>query len=208
VDDYQLHQLITAITEGADRPEATTIRRQFVSIAGMVFDWRDTVAINVKKFAMTAANMQAYGIRIHDDLKAVVILANVEWAARQLWRMEISIAHRTIKAKYRYDHTHDTNFIKDILKVLTRSDEARDCHKATAPGEKAEMVSQGMASLRQLVQRQPSLSSDSSNTESACATTDSEDSGRSRDRSIGHRKMDKKTTRDWNEKEVEQQGWI
>jgi hypothetical protein len=70
------------------------------------------------------------------------------------------------------------------------------------------MVSQGMASLRQLVQRQPSLSSDSSNTESACATTDSEDSGRSRDRSIGHRKMDKKTTRDWNEKEVEQQGWI
>ena len=30
VDDYQLHQLITAITEGAERPEAATFRHQFV----------------------------------------------------------------------------------------------------------------------------------------------------------------------------------
>jgi hypothetical protein len=156
----------------------------------MVFDWRDTVAINVKKFAT-----QAYGICVHDDLKAVVILANMEWAARQSWGTEISIAHRTIKAKYRYDHTHDTASIKEILKVLTSADEARDRRKAPAPGEKAEMVSQGLESLRQLVQRQPSLSSDSSNTESAYATTDSEDGGQSRGRSKGHRRMDKKTTR-------------
>ena len=38
VDGYQLHQLVTAITEGAEWPEATTIRQQFVNIAGMVFD--------------------------------------------------------------------------------------------------------------------------------------------------------------------------
>ena len=65
VDEYQLHQLVTAITEGAERPEATTIRQQFVNIAGMVFDWRDTVAINVEKFATNAAKMQAYGILVH-----------------------------------------------------------------------------------------------------------------------------------------------
>jgi len=152
VDEYQLHQLITAITEGAERPEATTIRQQFVNIAGMVFDWRDTVAINVKKFATNTAKMQAYGIRVNDDLKAVVILANVEWAARQSWGTKISIAHCTIKEKYRYNHTHDTASIKEILKVLTGADEARDRCKVPAPGEKAEMVSQGLESLRQLVQ--------------------------------------------------------
>ena len=177
VDHYQLHQLITAITEGAERPEATTIRQQFVNIAGMVFDWRDTVAINVEKFATNAAKTQAYGIRVHDDLKAVVILANVEWAARQSWGTEIGVAHRTIKAKYRYDHTHDTASIKEILKVLSGADEARDRRKAPAPGEKAEMVSQGLEHLRQLIQRQPSLSSDSSDTESAYATTGSKDGG-------------------------------
>ena len=41
----------------------------------MVFDWRDTVAINVEKFATHAAKTQAYGIRVHDDLKAVVIFS-------------------------------------------------------------------------------------------------------------------------------------
>jgi len=156
VDEYQLHQLVNAITEGAERPEATTIRQQFVNIAGMVFDWRDTVAINVEKFAMNVAKTQAYGIRVHNDLKAVVILANVEWAARQSWGTEISVAHCIIKAKYRYDHTHNTASIKEILKVLTGADEARDCRKAPAPGEKAEMVSQGLERLRQLVQQQPS----------------------------------------------------
>ncbi len=37
VDNYQLHQLITAITEGAKRLAASTIREQFANIAGMVF---------------------------------------------------------------------------------------------------------------------------------------------------------------------------
>jgi hypothetical protein len=86
-------ELVTAITEGAEQPEATTIRQQFVNIAGMVFDWRDTVAIDVEKFATNTAKTQAYGIRVHDDLKAVFILANVEWAARQSWGTEISVAH-------------------------------------------------------------------------------------------------------------------
>ena len=81
--------------------------------------------------------------------------------------------------------------IKEILKVLTRADKARDRHKATAPGEKVDMVTQGLESLLQLVQGQPSLSSDSSNTESAYA---SKDGGQSRGRSKGCRMMDKKTT--------------
>ena len=179
VDDYQLHQLITAITEGTERLEATTIRHQFVNIAGMVFDWRDTVAINVEKIATNAAKIQVYGIRVHDNLKAVVILANMEWAICQSRGTEISVAHCTIKAKYIYNHSHDTNFFKEILKVLTRADKARDYRKATAPGETVEMVSQGMESPRQLVQRQLRLSSDSSDTESAYATIDSKDGGRS-----------------------------
>ena len=48
----------------------------------MVFDWRDTVRINVEKFATNAAKIQAYGIGVHDNLKADVILVNVGWVAR------------------------------------------------------------------------------------------------------------------------------
>ncbi len=60
VDEYQVHQLVIAITEGSERPEATTIMQQFVNIAGMVFDWRDTVAINVEQIATDLVKMQAY----------------------------------------------------------------------------------------------------------------------------------------------------
>ena len=159
----------------------------------MVFNWRDTVAVNVNKFVVNAAKTQAYGIRAHADLKAVVMLANMELAARQSWGTEISVAHCSIKAKYRYNHSHDTNSINEILKMVIGADKARDHCKATAPGETTEMVSQGMESLCQLVQQQPSLSSDSSDTESAYEMTDSKDSDQSRGRSKGLCKMDKKT---------------
>ena len=197
VDEYQLHQLITAITEGAERPEATTIRKQFVSIAGTVFDWRDTMVINVEKFATKAAKAQGYGIRVHDDLKAIVILANVEWAAQQSWGAEISVAQHKIVATYRYDHTHDKDSIRNILKILAGADEARDRRKATAPGGAADMVSQGMERLQLLVQQQPSFSSDSSSaTESAYYTSDSDDGGKSRGRSKSRKsKSSKKSAR-------------
>ena len=159
----------------------------------MVFNWRDTVAVNVNKFVVNAAKTQAYGIRAHANLKAVVILANMELAARQSWGTETSVAHCSTKAKYRYNHSHNTNSINEILKMVIGADKARDHCKATAPGETTEMVSQGMESLCQLVQRQPSLSSDSSDTESAFGMTDSEDSDWSRGRSKGLCKMDKKT---------------
>ena len=38
VDQYQIHQLFTAIIGVAERPEFTNIRRQFVNIAGTIFD--------------------------------------------------------------------------------------------------------------------------------------------------------------------------
>ena len=46
VDEYQLHQLYTAIMEGSDRPEATNIRRQYIDLAGTMFDFRETFAVN------------------------------------------------------------------------------------------------------------------------------------------------------------------
>ena len=39
VDQYQLNQLFTAITEGAERLDPTNILQQFVNIAGTILDW-------------------------------------------------------------------------------------------------------------------------------------------------------------------------
>ena len=42
-----------------------------------------------------------YGMPVHSDLRAVVILVNKEWAAQQTWGAEISVAHQKIIARYK-----------------------------------------------------------------------------------------------------------
>ena len=82
MDQYHIHQLFTAITDGAEKLEATNIRRKFFNIVGKVFDWRKTVVTNVERMAALAAKLQGFGVRVHINLHAVFILANTEWASQ------------------------------------------------------------------------------------------------------------------------------
>ena len=81
VDEYELHQLYTAIMEGAARTEATNIRRQYVNIVGTIFDFRETFAVNYERLAAAAMKSQGFGIVVHNDLTANILMANTEWAA-------------------------------------------------------------------------------------------------------------------------------
>ena len=55
---------------------------------------------NVKQMAAMAAKFLGYGMRVHSNLIAVVILSNTEWVAQQTWGADISVAHRKIVSKY------------------------------------------------------------------------------------------------------------
>ena len=155
VEKYQIRQLFTAITEGAERLEATHIRRQFINIAGKFFDWRETVVTNVKRMAALSTKLQGYGVRVHSDLQAVIILAKTEWAAQKTWGIEISVVHRKIVAKYRYNHSYNSDSISKVLIILATADVSRDLRKEKVPGELVDMVSQGMNIFQKLVQQQP-----------------------------------------------------
>ena len=116
---------------------------------------------------------------MHSNLRAVIIRANTEWATQQTWGEEISIAHRKIVTRYKYNHVHDAELIRKILRILATADAAQDQRKAKAPVELVYMVSQGITRLQQLVQQQPvplpyQLESDK---ESAHAATTSDSDG-------------------------------
>ena len=81
-----------------------------------------------------AENFQGYGVQVRSDLQAVVILANTEWAAQQTWLTEISVAHCKIVAKYRYNHSHDADSIRDFLKILATVYASQDRRKNKVPG--------------------------------------------------------------------------
>ena len=155
VDKYELHQLYTAIMEGETRPEATKIRRQYVNLAGTMFDFRETFAVNCKRLVDAAMKSQGFGIVVHDDLTANILMAKAEWAAGQSWGNDIRVAYHNIKRQYKYNHAQTPTSLKEIKRAMAVADKERDSRKAKAPGEMAEMVSQGMGILAQLVHTPP-----------------------------------------------------
>ena len=83
VDDYQLHKLIKSITDGAGRPKAITTRSMYVAITGTHFDFRKRTNVNVERFDAEAKKSAGFGVEVHDNLKATIILGKIEWAAQQ-----------------------------------------------------------------------------------------------------------------------------
>ena len=82
VDKYLLHQLVEAVMEGAERPSPVEIRKQVTAIMAFTFDWRETGATNQERLAADIAKADAFGVEIRNDIKAVIILANIATAAR------------------------------------------------------------------------------------------------------------------------------
>ena len=82
-------------------------------------------------------------------------MANAEWSAGQSRGNEICIAYRGVKQHYKYNHAHTPASLKEIKRAMAVADKERDHRKARAPGEMADMVSQGMDRLAQFVHTPP-----------------------------------------------------
>ena len=131
------------------------IRRKFVNIAGEIFDWREAVVTKVEQMTAMSAKSLGYGVRMHIDLRAVVILVNKEWAVQQKWREDITVARQNIIARYKYNHVHNAESIRKIFRILATVDAEQDQQKSKATGELADMVSQG--TIMQLPRRSSDL---------------------------------------------------
>ena len=62
-----------------------------------------------------ATKSLGYGVHVYSDVRAVIILANMEWASQHMWGAEISVTHRNIVARYKYNHVHDVVSIRENL---------------------------------------------------------------------------------------------
>ena len=100
VDEYDLHQLLSAVKGGAERPSATAIRQMVVDVMATSFDWRESAATNLEQLLTAIAKAATYGVRFHNYMKGLVITANVAHAEQQPWRSKLAEAQRKIKAKY------------------------------------------------------------------------------------------------------------
>ena len=52
-----------------------------VDVMATTFDWRESAASNLEKLPTAIAKAATYGIRFHNDMKGLVITANIAYAA-------------------------------------------------------------------------------------------------------------------------------
>ena len=86
-----------------------------VDIMATSFNWHKSAATNLKQLLTAIAKAATYGVRFHNDIKGLVITANVAHAAQKLWGSELAEAQRNIKAKYLYNWVHDAESIIDMM---------------------------------------------------------------------------------------------
>ena len=90
VDEYDLHQLLSAVKGGAEWPSSTAIRQMMVDVMATTFDWQESAATNLKQLLTSIAKAAVYGVRFHNDMKELVITSNVSHAAQQTWGSELA----------------------------------------------------------------------------------------------------------------------
>ena len=97
-----------------------------VDVMAMSFDWRKSAATNLEQLLTAIAKAAKYGVRFHNDMKGLVITANVAHTAQQPWKYKLVEAERKIKAKYLYNQVHDAESIIDMMIVLVAADKERN----------------------------------------------------------------------------------
>ena len=132
VDKFHLYELMKAVIEGADRPATGDVRIKYGQIVATTFDFRTKMVTCVELLSAKIEKMGTYGINMSEAIIVMIVLANVEEAAK--WSPEHRIALTAIRAKYPYEHPHDADSMKYVLARLAVADESRDRRNAPAPG--------------------------------------------------------------------------
>ena len=156
IDDYELHELVTAAIQGADRPNTSDVLEQLAAILAFGFDFQKKVITNIELLRAKIARMHSYGIIIDDTQMALVLLANIELAASEAWGREFRPALQTIRRTYAYNFAHTSGSITTILRELASADGVRKLNEATPPfSSSANAVTDQISYLTSLLQHKP-----------------------------------------------------
>ena len=157
IDDYELYELVDAIIRGANRPPAGDVLKQLLGIIEYAFDWRQPASTNVGILRAKADRLQAYGVDVTTKQVVVVIMANVELAAREAYGTELKSSLQMLRRAYAYDYSHDDASLQTILTELAAADAVRRLRDAPAPNHHGtanavqENYQQSLTRLQQLM---------------------------------------------------------
>ena len=83
VDDYQLSDLVKAVVDSASRPMYTDVAAHYAENFNFRFEFRSRCVTQLEILRSRNARLRKYGIVMGEDIVAMVIIRNLEWAAEQ-----------------------------------------------------------------------------------------------------------------------------
>jgi hypothetical protein len=133
LDKYTLHELLKAAVDGADRPPATDILNQLLAVFNYAFDMRKKISMNMESLQALVIRMSTYGINIGTVQIALVLIANIELAAKEDYGRDFCLALHKICAKYPYSYLHNDTSLKYMLQLLYSADSVWTLKEAPPP---------------------------------------------------------------------------
>jgi hypothetical protein len=154
IDDYEIHDLLDAVAQAAERPRHRDVRKQLVAAVDFSFNFQRHFSANAVELRTKIAKLLPFGIELQEDIIAAIILAEAETAALKSWGREISTAMDEIRKQYGYNFRHNATSVTRIMKELAMADAVRNFSDAPAPSTEmkgyAEAVDQVASHVRQL----------------------------------------------------------
>ena len=137
IDLYSLHDIMKCAADHATRPDIDDVITLLGAFYEMQFDFRETINQNMLKLKEEATKIKQFGISIDEPEMMLVLMANVNKAAKTRWGLEFRTTMSKYKKGYAYNHKHDAISMADILSDCAEADTARNVREAPAPGGKA-----------------------------------------------------------------------
>jgi hypothetical protein len=150
LDKYTLHELLKAAVNRADRPPATDILDQLLTVFNYAFDMRKKISMNMESLQALVVRMSTYGIDIGPVQIALVLIANIELGAKEDYGHDFRSALHKIRARYPYSYPHNDTSLKDMLQLLNSADSVRML-KEDPPPASANAVRSVLESMRTYV---------------------------------------------------------
>ena len=82
INDYNLHEIVSAEITGADRPATNTLLDNISGILGYAFNFQKKVNTNMELLRARAAHTKSYCITVDDAQLTLVLLTNTERAKK------------------------------------------------------------------------------------------------------------------------------
>jgi hypothetical protein len=135
IDEFTLHELMQAVKDATDRPQASAILASIREATLYKFNFRQKINTNVEQLNRRLKELAAHGTPLTPAHIALIVMANIEHAEKHPYGRDFRPALQAIRAKYSCNHEHDDSSLKFILAELAKADTVRSLREAPAPDQ-------------------------------------------------------------------------